>query len=67
MECSHKVPHECGQVGMHRFSTCYTSKINSACLTIVDGKIPQSRWKKCGCCNHSEFITEMVPISSPNG
>lgn len=48
---------------MRRVSECYTSKIHSACLTVVDGKIPKSRWKKCDCCNHSEWITEMIPIA----
>lgn len=65
-ECDHKVPHICEHIGMHQVSECYTAKIHSACLTIVDGKIPKSRWKKCDCCNHSEWITEMIPISPQN-
>ena len=43
-------------------STCNDSKINSCCLKIEDGKIPENRNKTCECCGHSKFITEMVPI-----
>lgn len=65
-ECRHAKPHECENVGMHRFNECYDSephKLMSCCLTVRDGKIPVSKTETCKCCGHSKHVTKYESIS----
>lgn len=62
--CRHRMPHECKDEYMHKFSTCYDSRLNSACVEIEEGKIPARRIDRCECCGAEKIVIYQEPVEA---